>query len=282
MVAFDYSVPGSWYDGCYIDKGSTVKASRSFSLRNGNRRACLMLHGYQGYPGELVRPAVDLFEKGFDVYVPRLPGHGTSGDDFASSGWEDWVRLSLNAARDLSGRYGSFSILGHSMGTALALIASSETHPERVVLAAPAIPSGMGMPGSDEILSIFGDAARIRKEWHPNREYRMYYEDAPADDEYLGAEYWSWVYPKGLQGLMKVLEKAEGLLPLIECPILSIACEKDEVAGPGCAIAAAGKARNGMLKSIGNATHFCFYDKDKKAEQEAVDAVLDFLVPEIV
>ena len=85
----------------------------------------LFIHGYRGIPGELVRPAIDLYEAGFDVFVPRLPGHGTSWQDFTRTRSRDWMGLAENALKDLSRRYDKVHLLGHSMGTAMAAILSA-------------------------------------------------------------------------------------------------------------------------------------------------------------
>ena len=94
-LPYSFSVPSSWYDGLFKDNGNVVKASRPFTLlhKEKSRKAVLLIHGFTGYPGEMVRPAEDLYLAGFDVFVPRLPGHGTTGKDFMKSGKEDWVGL---------------------------------------------------------------------------------------------------------------------------------------------------------------------------------------------
>ena len=149
---FNYSVPAEWYEGVYADKRECCKAARSFCLlhksrsdsdlangsnlidgsephsepHNGPHNECwLFIHGYRGIPGELVRPAIDLYEAGFDVFVPRLPGHGTSWQDFTRTRSRDWMGLAENALKDLSRRYDKVHLLGHSMGTAMAAILSA-------------------------------------------------------------------------------------------------------------------------------------------------------------
>ena len=83
-LPYVFSVPTDWSRDFYCDKGPVIPAARPFTLLHEPRaeKAVLLVHGFTGYPGELVRPAEDLYEKGFDCFVPRLPGHGTTGKDF--------------------------------------------------------------------------------------------------------------------------------------------------------------------------------------------------------
>ena len=100
-VPFRYSIPQRWYGGLYHDRAEPCKAGRPFILAHSlrPRRCILVVHGYTGYPGEVVRPARELYALGYDVYAPRLPGHGTSGADFVRTGMDDWLGLVLNAVR---------------------------------------------------------------------------------------------------------------------------------------------------------------------------------------
>ena len=75
-----------------------------------------VFHGYTGYPGELMLPAKLLYESGFDVFIPRYPGHGTSGEDFSNSNSTMWVNRALKAYRDIEQDYETISLIGHSMG----------------------------------------------------------------------------------------------------------------------------------------------------------------------
>ncbi|MBF0413419.1 MAG: 1-acyl-sn-glycerol-3-phosphate acyltransferase [Desulfamplus sp.] len=54
---------------------------------NGKYRntGILLIHDYLACPGELLPFARDLHSKGFTVYLPRLPGHGTSPDNLILS-----------------------------------------------------------------------------------------------------------------------------------------------------------------------------------------------------
>ena len=281
-LPYSFSVPSSWYDGFYKDQGDSVKASRPFTLLHENKsgKAVLLIHGFTGYPGELVRPAEDLYEKGFDVFVPRLPGHGTTGKDFISSGQKDWVGVAENALVDLLGKYKEVSVVGHSMGGAIAALIVSR-HPEvkGAVLCCP----GIELENMDKktarilsVLSLF--VKKMKKEWQSDPRYHMHYEGAPKDDEKLGEEYWKFLYPRNIVSLLRIAESAKAGLPDIKARTLIIGAEKDALVVPDSVYTiqkAIGDRAETLL--VKDATHYVYYDISQEAEETAVKATVEFL-----
>ena len=281
-MEFIYSVNDSWYDGSYKDKKEPCKAARPFSIIHPEKsdKAVLCIHGYTGYPGEVVRPARDLYEAGFDIYAPRLPGHGTSGDDFSKVKYQDLISVPIKAAKDLLGRYKEVYVFGHSMGGGIALI-TAEAVPgiKRVAVGGPGIVDGKeNLPAKPSVLKLAGIfKKRIPNKWQPDPEYVMYYEDAPADDLYLGSEYWSWLYPRQLCALFEVMVEGGKAVYNLDIDILTISGGKDSIIGDASSknIIKNGKGNNEHLH-LKNATHYMFYDKNKDEEDIAVDAVVDW------
>lgn len=110
-----YAVP-SFTDKLYQDQSSVRKCARAWAMLHPQRpkKVALLLHGYAGYPGELIRPGIDLYQAGWDVYTPRLPGHGTSGEDFLQSRGSDWLGTFDAAYRYLlEAGYQEISLVGH-------------------------------------------------------------------------------------------------------------------------------------------------------------------------
>lgn len=105
---------------------------------DGGADAVLMIHGYTGYAGEMSYVAGRLHEHGFTVTVPRLPGHGTNGQDFLRVTWRDWLGHCIDRFLELRSRYRSVSVAGLSMGGILAALLAAQFHPQRVALLAPA------------------------------------------------------------------------------------------------------------------------------------------------
>lgn len=87
----------------------------------------LVLHGFTGNP-TAVRPLAErLAAAGHRVELPRLPGHGTTWRDLATTRWDDWAAEADAAFERLGAR--PRAIVGLSMGGTLGLhIAQQRPH----------------------------------------------------------------------------------------------------------------------------------------------------------
>lgn len=95
----------------------------------------LLLHGFGGSPASL-RPVAEWFAgQGVSVRLPRLPGHGTSLEDLASTRWPAWVDAAEDALASLASRCERVAVLGHSMGASLALHVAANRPAEVAALA---------------------------------------------------------------------------------------------------------------------------------------------------
>jgi Esterase/lipase len=268
-----YQVPETWYNSVYRDEAAVIPGARSFSiLSEGAKHAVLLIHGYAGYPGELVRPARDLASLGYDCYVPRLPGMGTSGKDFLASSFEDGEKVLFRALTDLAERYETVSVVAHSMGTLYATLLSETGMVDRVVLAGPAfrIKGAAALP-LKAMLKVTSD---MSKDWKPDPRYVMYYDGAPASDELLGKEYWSHIYPAKLLELLDLARKAGKAAANMKAECLMLLAGNDALVENE---AAEKLLKNAKCVALPDATHFMFYDIDKKSEEDAVSAVVSFL-----
>jgi carboxylesterase len=159
----------------YQDKAPVRKSARPWAMihEEAVAKAVLLCHGYTGYPGELIRPGTDLFAAGFDVYCPRYPGHGTSGNDFLASRAEDWIGTAYDAFAYLAQRYEHVSVVGHSMGGAIATIIADAFDADTLALLAPAlvIPSLPVM----QVRLLRHVIRRKKVDWQPDPDYRFYY-----------------------------------------------------------------------------------------------------------
>ena len=276
----EYSVPTQWYEGLYQDRTPCCSAARPFRLCHDEKSAdCwLLIHGYRGYPGELYRPAVDLFEAGWDVFVPRLPGHGTCGKDFARSGGEDWLGVIRNAIEDLKTKYGKVHLLGHSMGTAMAAILGvGDPAVGKIVYACPSFENLQMTAPARAVLKLLSPfTPKVRCKWHPSSRYHLHYENAPCDEAYLGREYFRWFFTKKLGEYYRIMKRGLGCIAaphehLVLCPM------RDKVISvPSTALYRAAVGERANVVCIETGTHCVFYDKDPAAEEQAVAALLAF------
>src|SRR5260370_19445811 len=88
---------------------------------DGGPVGVLVLHGFTGSP-RTIRPwAEHLAEAGLTVSAPRLPGHGTTWQDLARTGWRDWYGCAEEAFTALTAKCDQVFVTGLSMGACLAL-----------------------------------------------------------------------------------------------------------------------------------------------------------------
>jgi carboxylesterase len=94
----------------------------------------LVLHGLTGSTESVAGLADALRAAGFEVDSPMLPGHGTSPEDLAGHGWDDWSAAAENAYRRLAAGGAPVVAVGLSVGGALAA-GLAAAHPEVAGLA---------------------------------------------------------------------------------------------------------------------------------------------------
>jgi carboxylesterase len=85
----------------------------------GGPNGALVLHGFTGSPQSMRGLAEAFAAAGFTVEMPRLPGHGTTVEDMATTSWDDWSAAALDAYDDLAARCERVVVAGLSMGGTL-------------------------------------------------------------------------------------------------------------------------------------------------------------------
>ncbi|TAH57011.1 MAG: alpha/beta fold hydrolase [Sphaerochaeta sp.] len=272
----DYTFP-PWTKGCYQDKAPVRTCAKPFTLtRPKAKNAALLIHGYAGYPGELIRVGRELFEEGLDVYVPRLPGNGTSGGDFQKSRAKDWIGTLRNGMDDLKKKYDDVLIAGHSMGGALAVTLAKEYSVSNVILIAPGLLIPFVPVFKLRLIAPF--IKKIAVPWQPDPEYTFHYESEEDDDQYLGSEYWSWAFPKTLLELEKVRKEAVNNLSNLKSNTLLITGGKDPII-PYDVVALVKEKIQGPFTHLHleEAGHYIPYDKNKDAQEEAYRGMREFV-----
>lgn len=122
---------------------ASIDAPETDTLRLGKAgadTACLLLHGFTGTPWDLEPLARALEDRGHQVLVPRLPGHGTTPRALNEVTHLDWERAAEEALLSL-GHARRLFVAGFSMGGLLGLLLAARV-PERVHalgLLAPAV-----------------------------------------------------------------------------------------------------------------------------------------------
>lgn len=105
-----------------------------------NSTATLLLHGFTSSPAFFRYTAETLRAAGFEVSSPALAGHGTTPEDLEGTGRQDWLRTAREALEDLQARHSHVFVVGHSMGSTLALqLAATNPGITGLVLMAPSV-----------------------------------------------------------------------------------------------------------------------------------------------
>lgn len=131
-----------WYDTTYKQhvtiknrKGLTLHAMEFRNPSNSNVWVVIM-HGWTNCKREMSSYAMEYYNRGFNVLIPDMRGHGNSESKFVTMGWldrldiTDWL-YSIAQENPKS----KIIIHGISMGGATTMMVTGEELPENVVLA---------------------------------------------------------------------------------------------------------------------------------------------------
>ena len=114
----DYSIPG---------ESHSQEVGRPFFLKRwfSRKRGIILVHGYMAAPREIRVIAEYLYRKGYNVYGPRLRGHGTAPEDLARREWIDWYNSVNRAYIIMENTVKELAIAGFSTGAGIALLQSA-------------------------------------------------------------------------------------------------------------------------------------------------------------
>lgn len=124
--------------------------NRSFELTAATPTGiAVMLHGLSDSPYSMLSTAQSAVGAGYNVIVPRMPGHGLAVGGMLQARWEDWtatVRIAIRRAMEIREPGQPLLIVGYSNGGLLALDYALRCRdddelpcPDRIILLSPAI-----------------------------------------------------------------------------------------------------------------------------------------------
>ena len=122
-----------------LDSDGIIIGARGFDLpRGASAPAVLLIHGGGDTPQTLRYLADYLYQRGYHVRAPLLPGHGRTPRAFSNVLADQWMETVRDAYRELSGEHSWVAVAGLSMGGALAAqLAAEQGSVPAVVLLAP-------------------------------------------------------------------------------------------------------------------------------------------------
>jgi carboxylesterase len=226
----------------------------------------LFVHGFTGSPHDFTYMAKRTCEAGFTVSIPRLPGHGTCGEDFLTTTAHDWLRRAFDAYYDLKAICKDVHIVGLSMGGVIAIIMASVLKPKKLVTLAAATHLSSNRIKLAKFVALFRDKLPKQKS--------QTYED-PAM-EILNKEYWSYEWPKQGAELYKLIKLSRKAVRQIVSETLVVAARNDELVPLKAAQFIYDNVRSEKRKLLifEKSGHVLSNDVEKEA---VTDAVLDWL-----
>lgn len=127
------------------DRGRTEGRRNGRSAETRSGRAVLMVHGFPSSPRIYSYAAPRMFDAGYDVFVPLLPGFGTDPKVFEQTTFTQWYEYLASYYRDLRTKYRFLVVIGTSMGGAMTLkigeqFSGTPEEPDGIVaIAAPVV-----------------------------------------------------------------------------------------------------------------------------------------------
>jgi carboxylesterase len=230
----------------------------------GSNKACLLIHGFKGSPGQMRYLGEFLHrEGGYTISGILLPGHGSSEDKMEESDWEDWLNSARKEYEGLAQDYDKVYVVGLSMGGLLSLILAEEYKLDRVIsIASP-------MKIFDK-LAYFTPVLRYFKRFKGDKqgliqsvedEYDVYYNSTPLAT---------------VPSLLKLMKMAKDNLFKVSAPILIIQSRDDETVKPISAeiIYQGVSSQDKEILWLNEGGHVCTINGDKKIIH---NKILEFL-----
>jgi len=186
----------------------------------GGPTGILLIHGFTATTTEVRLLGRYLHERGFTVFAPLLPGHGTTPEDLNHCRWRDWTDAVERSYKELASRCEQVVVGGESMGGLLAIYLASN-HPEirALMLYAPAF---------DAYSPAMQFVARIAVPFVP---YIKKPTVAPSDADGRWKGYTVYPIPATVQ-LFNLMAVARRRLPMLRRPLLVIQGQNDHRVSP--------------------------------------------------
>jgi carboxylesterase len=180
----------------------------------------LLSHGFTATTAEVRPLAKTLFEAGYTVSGPLLPGHNTNPEDANLYTWRDWTEVIQSSFQELSHRCRKIYVGGESLGGLLALYQAS-IFPEiaGLLIYSPAIRLRSSLaPPTARLLALFLETKQKPKAI-----------PSAADPLWQGYT----VYPlKAMLQLLAFQKEVLSRLPLIHQPLLIVQGNLDRSVHP--------------------------------------------------
>lgn len=213
------------------DTGAIRAGAETIDLQEEGSHGALLLHGFGDTPQTLTGLAKKLHKGGYGVYAPLLPGHGRTMAEFSKSTADDWAAAARDAFAAMHSRHASVSVVGLSMGGALAIaLAAESSDVAALALIAPYIEMPVRIRAAASTHRLWGKLAGEFSAQNP-----LSIRDPIAREKSLA---YGRVTGSSLFQLLKVVRRARKALKKVKAPTLLIQSRED----PRCSMRGAERA----------------------------------------
>jgi carboxylesterase len=232
-----------------------------FRHEGSNGEAAILVHGFTGVPAHFRPMGQFLANAGYTVVAPLLAGHGTTIEDMAATGRDDWIGSVREAHESVADGHDRIHFVGLSMGGLISIIVGGE------VGAATITTINSPIVFRDKKIYVAGLARFIQPE------VRWPEEDPPDLDEEV-RPYWltySGFPTSASVGLLSISRQALGAARTVSCPALVVQSLVDETVDPRSAtklVEALGPATR--LVWLQSSRHNALLDRERHVIHEAV------------
>ncbi len=225
---------------------------------SGNKTGFVLVHGFTATTTEVKPLAERLYQQGYTISAPLLPGHDTHPDDLNRVHWQEWYKTVSQAYLELRKTCDQVWLGGESMGALLCLLVASE------------FPEVAG-------LLLFSPALKVRKlnAAYLAQFFMKYLDKSHKSDDRQWKGY--NVYPlKGAVQLLKLQKQVRRNLHKVTQPTLVVVSEADQTVpvSSGSMIIKSISSQTKKLVVLSHASHTMLLDKDN---QKIIDQAIEFV-----
>ncbi|NUM34371.1 MAG: alpha/beta fold hydrolase [Candidatus Brocadiae bacterium] len=230
-------------------------------LRQGQKVACLLIHGYCDSPATYKYLVEELKKQDYDYRTLMLPGHGTSPKDLATKTWKDWYEKVEKTYLEFQKNYEKVYVIGFSTGGTLTLKLAQSHSIDGIVLIAPFLrcPKVLGIAPE----KLFGLLHKIMNK----TKYLKKVAPAGIGDENLRKEFLEYRYlpVSTTASLFDLAEITKQKIHTINSPALILHGVHDRSADPKMSqiLLDTIASQDKRLVYFDNSQHVVILDKDK-------------------
>ncbi len=248
-----------------------IPIARERIYKGNEEVAVLLIHGFTGTPNEMDYSARKIYqETNYTIYIPRLPGHGTSTSDFRQSSARDWLRKTYDSYINLKSEYKTVSVGGLSLGGLLAILTASHFQVEKLFLIAAALYTHNKLLPFTHIIKhlvpvMKNELAQDPSKYDTEDELKIYH------------NYWKNHYTFQTAELHKLMRMSKKKLNTIKSDTLILSSETDEQVPMKAAYMIKKKlsSQNKRLILFNNSPHVI---NDGPEKESCADHIIEFLM----